>query len=404
MMKTSIKLKFRPSVKLDKEGTLYYQLIFNRRVKHLNTPYKIMLSEWDDKNGCIVFSNVDPIRNHQLESIVRCIQWDIQRLEKIVREFEDKDVVYNLDYVADVYKNNYFKHSLFVYMEELVVRYRSYGQIRTSETYLTTLNSFKRFRMNVDVVLEEINSELLLSYEYYLKVKGVSPNTISFYMHRLRAVYNRAVEQGLIEQRFPFRKVKTSIEKTTKRAIPIKYIRKLKSLNLEKSPSLAFARDMFLFSFYTRGMSFIDIAYLHKKDLRNGILTYRRKKTGQKLQIHWEMCMQQILNLHPANANSPFMLSIIENSEKDCRRQYQNALTRINRNLKKLGEKVGLEVPLTMYVARHSWATTAHNEGIPLAVICEGMGHDNEKTTQIYLASLENSVVDKANRKILKLI
>lgn len=167
MMKTSIKLKFRPSVKVDKEGTLYYQLIFNRRVKHLNTPYKIMLSEWDDKNGCIVFSNVDPIRNHQLESIVRCIQWDIQRLEKIVREFEDKDVVYNLDYVADVYKNNYFKHSLFVYMEELVVRYRSYGQIRTSETYLTTLNSFKRFRMNVDVVLEEINSELLLSYEYY---------------------------------------------------------------------------------------------------------------------------------------------------------------------------------------------------------------------------------------------
>ena len=404
MMKTSIKLKFRPSVKLDKEGSLYYQLIFNRRVKHLNTPYKIMLSEWDDKNGCIVFSNVDPIRNHQLESIVRCIQWDIQRLEKIVREFEDKDVVYNLDYVADVYKNNYFKHSLFVYMEELVVRYRSYGQIRTSETYLTTLNSFKRFRMNVDVVLEEINSELLLSYEYYLKVKGVSPNTISFYMHRLRAVYNRAVEQGLIEQRFPFRKVKTSIEKTTKRAIPIKYIRKLKSLDLEKSPSLAFARDMFLFSFYTRGMSFIDIAYLHKKDLRNGILTYRRKKTGQKLQIHWEMCMQQILNLHLANANSPFMLSIIENSEKDCRRQYQNALTRINRNLKKLGEKVGLEVPLTMYVARHSWATTAHNEGIPLAVICEGMGHDNEKTTQIYLASLENSVVDKANRKILKLI
>ena len=404
MMKTSIKLKFRPSVKLDKEGTLYYQLIFNRRVKHLNTPYKIMLSEWDDKNGCIVFSNVDPIRNHQLESIVRCIQWDIQRLEKNVREFEDKDVVYNLDYVADVYKNNYFKHSLFVYMEELVVRYRSYGQIRTSETYLTTLNSFKRFRMNVDVVLEEINSELLLSYEYYLKVKGVSPNTISFYMHRLRAVYNRAVEQGLIEQRFPFRKVKTSIEKTTKRAIPIKYIRKLKSLDLEKSPSLAFARDMFLFSFYTRGMSFIDIAYLHKKDLRNGILTYRRKKTGQKLQIHWEMCMQQILNLHPANANSPFMLSIIENSEKDCRRQYQNALTRINRNLKKLGEKVGLEVPLTMYVARHSWATTAHNEGIPLAVICEGMGHDNEKTTQIYLASLENSLVDKANRKIIKLI
>ena len=404
MIKTSIKLKFRPSAKEDKEGALYYQLIHNRRVKVLNTPYKIMVSEWDDKNGCIISLNDDILRKHQLESIVRCVRWDIQRLEKIAGEYAEKGVAYNLGHIAVAYKKMCMKHSLFVYMEELVVQYRGYGQIRTSETYLTTLNSFKRFRMNVDVVLEEINSELLLSYEYYLKVEGVSPNTISFYMHRLRAVYNRAVEQGLIEQRFPFRKVRTSIEKTEKRAISIKYIRKLKSLDLRNSPSLAFARNMFLFSFYTRGMSFIDIAYLQKKDLRNNVLIYRRKKTGQKLQIHWEKCMQEIVDLHHADDDLQFMFSIIDDPKKDYRRQYQNALTRINRNLKKLGEEIGLDVPLTMYVARHSWATTAHYEGVPLAVISEGMGHDNEKTTQIYLASIENSVVDKANRKIIKLI
>ena len=221
----------------------------------------------------------------------------------------------------------------------------------------------------------------------------------------LRAVVGRS-EQLLTLSGFffLFRKVKTSIEKTVKRAIPIKYIRKLKSLDLRNNPSLAFARDMFLFSFYTRGMSFIDIAYLQKKDLRNNVLTYRRKKTGQKLHIHWEMCMQQIVDLYHADDGIQFMFSIIDDPQKDCRRQYQNALTRINRNLKKLGEEIGLDVPLTMYVARHSWATTAHNEGIPLAVISEGMGHDNEKTTQVYLASIENSVVDKANRKIIKLI
>lgn len=404
MMKTSIKLKFRPSTKLDREGVLYYQLIHERRVKYLNTHYRIVGNEWDDKKGCIILISNDSLRKHQLESIARCVQWDIQRLEKIIREYDDNGNTYSLEHIADAFTKLCLKHSLFVYMEELVVQYRSYGQIRTSETYLTTLNSFKRFRMNVDVVLEEVNSELLLSYEYYLKVKGVSPNTISFYMHRLRAVYNRAVEQGLIEQRFPFRKVKTSIEKTAKRAIPIKYIRKLKSLDLRNYPSLAFARDMFLFSFYTRGMSFIDIAYLHKKDLRNNVLTYRRKKTGQKLHIHWEMCMQQIVDLYHADDGIQFMFSIIDDPQKDCRRQYQNALTRINRNLKKLGEEIGLDVPLTMYVARHSWATTAHNEGVPLAVISEGMGHDNEKTTQVYLASIENSVVDEANRKIIKLI
>ena len=403
-MKTSIKLKFRPSSKPEKEGILYYQLIHERCVKQIKTHYKIMIKEWDEINECVISMSDDSLRKHQLESIVRCTQWDIQRLKKIIREYDDKGLIYNLEHIADAYNKYCLKHSLFVFMEGLVAQYRRYGQIRTSETYFTTLNSFKRFRMNVDVTLEEMDSELLQSYEYYLKMRGVSPNTISFYMHRLRAVYNRAVEQGLIEQCFPFRKIRTSIEKTVKRAIPIKYIRKLKSLDLDESPSLAFARDMFLFSFYTRGMSFIDIAYLQKKDLRNGMLTYRRKKTGQKLQIHWEMCMQQIVNLYPANADLPFMLSIIENPEKDYRRQYQNALTRINRSLKKLGEEIGLEVPLTMYVARHSWATTARSEGIPLAVISEGMGHDNEKTTQVYLASLENSVVDKANRKIINLI
>jgi len=404
MMKTSIKLKFRPSAKLEKEGTLYYQLIHERRVKQINTHYKIKSNEWDELSDAIVITVDDSQRKHQVESIERCVKWDIQRLEKIVEEYEDKGLPYELTHIADAYQKICQKHSLFTFMEDVIAQYQRHGQIRTSETYLTTLNSFKRFRMDVDIMLEEINSELLLSYEYYLKMEGVSPNTISFYMHRLRAVYNRAVEQELVEQRFPFKRVKTSIEKTVKRAIPVKFIRKLKSLDLSDSPSKAFARDMFLFSFYTRGMSFIDIAYLQKKDLQHNILIYRRKKTGQKLQVHWEPCMQQIVNMYPANKDSQYLFSIIRDPQKDHRRQYQNALIRINRNLKKLGEDICLELPLTMYVARHSWATTARSEGVPISVISEGMGHDNEKTTQIYLASLESSVVDKANRKIIKLV
>ena len=267
MMKTSIKLKFRPSVKSEKEGTLYYQLIHERRVKQINTHYKIKSNEWDESNDTIITPVDDSQRKHQVESIERCVKWDIQRLEKIVEEYEDKGLPYELTHIADAYQKLCKKHSLFAFMEDVIIQYQRHGQIRTSETYLTTLNSFKRFRMDVDIMLEEINSELLLSYEYYLKMEGVSPNTISFYMHRLRAVYNRAVELELIEQRFPFKRVKTSIEKTVKRAIPVKFIRKLKSLDLSDSPSKAFARDMFLFSFYTRGMSFIDIAYLQKKDL-----------------------------------------------------------------------------------------------------------------------------------------
>ena len=223
-------------------------------------------------------------------------------------------------------------------------------------------------------------------------------------MKKLRAVYNRAVEEGLVGNQNPFKRVFTSSEKTVKRAIPIKYIRQLKELDLSHSSSKCFARDMFLFSFYTRGMSFVDIAYLQKKDLKSGMLTYRRKKTGQLLSMHWEPCMQKIAEQYTPQRPSPYLLSIIRKPNEDTRKQYHNALTLINRNLKEIGKDIGLTLPLTMYVARHSWASIARDEGIPVSVISEGMGHDSEKTTRIYLASLRTEVIDKANRKILKLL
>ena len=97
-----------------------------------------------------------------------------------MEEYEDRGLLYELTHIADAYQKLCQKHSLFAFMEDVIIQYQRHGQIRTSETYLTTLNSFKRFRMDVDVMLEEVNSELLLSYEYYLKTEGVTPNTIHF--------------------------------------------------------------------------------------------------------------------------------------------------------------------------------------------------------------------------------
>ena len=140
-----------------------------------------------------------------------------------------------------------------------------------------------------------MNQETIEAYEAYLKKNGrLSLNTISFYMRILRAVYNRAVEKELTTQRFPFRHVYTGIEKTIKRAIPQPIIRQIKEKELLTGSSVDYARDMFLFSFYTRGMSFVDMAYLKKKDLHNGILTYRRKKTGQQLSIKWEHACRRL--------------------------------------------------------------------------------------------------------------
>ena len=260
-----------------------------------------------------------------------------------------------------------------------------------------------RFRQGKDVLWKDFDADLTASYEAYLKSTGVSMNTISFYNRILRAVYNRAVEKGFTKQVFPFKNVYTGVEKTIRRGLPIT-IRNIRNLDLSHCPSLDYARDMFLFSFYTRGMSFVDMAYLKKNDLKNGILTYRRKKTGQRLCIRWERDMQDILEKYHISQESPYLLPIIHKIGKEERKQYNNALHLVNKKLKFIGSILQLSIPLTMYVARHSWATVAKSKNIPLSVISEGMGHDSENTTLIYLASLNTEIIDKANKLILDLL
>ena len=396
---TSIKVKFRPSTVEGKEGGIYFQIIHNRVVRQLNTDYKIFATEWDAEAESVIINGK---RSNILLGVRERLEWDIARLEKVIRLLETERRRYTADDVITVFHKMTKEASLFTFMHGVIAQLKQLGKIRTSETYTATLKSFMAFREDQDVPLDGITSDLMLLYEAYLKARGVRMNTTSFYMRNLRAVYNRAVEKGLTPQNNPFRHVYTGVDKTVKRAIPIKAIKALKELDLSMKPSLDFARDMFMFSFYTRGMSFVDMAYLRKTDLQNGILTYRRRKTGQELTIKWEKCMAEIVVKYPEN-QTDFLLPIIK-EEGNERRQYDNALHLVNYRLKELSTMLKLQRPLTMYVARHSWASAAKAKNVPLSVISEGMGHDSEATTQIYLASLETSVVDKANKMILGLL
>ena len=356
----SVKVKFRPSTVNGREGTLYYQVIHNRVVRQINTENKII---------------------HALSQSGTFVTDDI------VMRFHD----------------NRQELSFNAYISQQIARLKRLGKIRTSETYTAALRRFSGFMNDKEVLFDQLNADLFAEYEAYLKGRGNTPNTISFYMRILKAVYNRAVEDGLTEQRHPFKSVYTGVEKTMKRAISLNDLKRIKGLDLSLKPNLDYARDMFLFCFYTRGMSFIDMAYLKKKDLQNGILSYRRRKTGQQLFIKWEKCMQGILDKYPIN-ETEYLLPIITQRDTDYRKQYTNELHLVNHLLKKIGKQLDLPIPLTMYVGRHSWASVAKSRNVPISVISEGMGHDSENTTQIYLASLDTTVVDKANKKILDLL
>ncbi len=393
----SIKLKFRPSTQEGKEGVLYYQVIHGRIIRQLKTEMHIFPYEWNErKSGLIVPKGK---RMELLVSFKEQITRDIRRLEQIASKLEAEHNC-SADAIVKRFVESSDDACFFSFMESVIDRLRKLNKARTSETYTSTLSSFMNFRNGKDLPHDEITSDLMMEYEAWLKGRDVSMNTSSFYMRILRAVYNRAVERGLTENRTPFKHVYTGIDKTVKRALSWDNIKKIKALDLNGKPSLDLAKDIFLFSFYTRGMSFVDIAYLRKKDLQNGTLTYRRRKTGQQLFIKWEKCMQEIIDKYDTK-DSIYLLPIIKKEENE-RKQYRNALHSINDNLKKVAELAGLQTNLTLYCARHSWASIAKSKNIPISVISEGMGHDSESTTQIYLASLDNSLIDKANEMILK--
>ena len=400
----SVKVKFRPSTIGGKEGTIYYQVIHNRVVRQIYTDYKLFASEWQSHSEAVILYRVPnkQERNNHLLSISSRIRWDKDRLNKIIHTLSQSGRFVTDDIVVR-FRGGRQEQSFNDYICQQIARLKRLGKIRTSETYMAALRSFSGFMNDKAVLFDQLNADLIAEYEAYLKGRGNSPNTVSFYMRILKAVYNRAVEDGLTEQQYPFKSVYTGVEKTMKRALSLNDIRRIKGVDLSLKPSLDYACDMFLFCFYTRGMSFIDMAYLRKKDLQNGTLSYRRRKTGQQLFIKWEKCMQDILDKYPIN-ETEYLLPIITKQDEDYRKQYANKLHHVNYLLKKIGKLLDLPIPLTMYVGRHSWASIAKSRNVPVSVISEGMGHDSENTTQIYLASLDTTVVDKANKKILNLL
>lgn len=399
---TSIKLKFRPSTNSGKEGALVFQLIHERTLRRIKSNYKILNEEWDEANEQIIVPPLSSPRHVALSLVRANVEWEMQRLRKIADELEQSGREWNLEEIVQRFVPSIdTNRSVFNFIHAQILRKKQLGKIRSSETYQATLNSFMRFRKGIDLTFDMIDAELLELYEAEMLGQGLSRNSTSFYMRILRANYNLAVEKGLTPDQKPFKHVYCGKDKTVKRSISLAEIKRIKELSLSQQSALDFARDMFLFSFYTRGMSFVDMAYLKKKDLKNGYLSYRRKKTGQLLTIEWTEQMQAILDKYKSN-DTQYLLPIITQEDGTERNQYQNQMRKINRRLKDISSLAKLAVPLSLYYSRHSWATIARGKDIPLSVISEGLGHNSETTTQIYLDSIKSCEVDKANRKIMK--
>ena len=402
----TVKARFRPSTLPGREGTLYYRVTHRRVSRQVSTCHRLRPDEWEDGHVKLLPPGDDTERARHLRTVAGRLVQDLARFGEIIRRMDLSGTDYTARQVVDAFRTTAAGDAsgLRTFVRHLAPRLRKDGQERLAETYATSVRSFLRFHAPApDLPFTAIDADLMGRYETWLKRRGLALNTVSFYLRNLRAIYHRAVEAGLTEDRRPFRRVFTGVEKTAKRAVPVPVIRRIRNLSLPPGSPLEQARDLFLLSFYTRGMPFVDLAGLRKQDLRDGILAYRRRKTGQALTVRWEQPMQDIVERHPC-PDSPYLLPVLDAAGKDGRRRYLNALHMLNRQLKAIGRMVDSPIPLTSYCARHAWASIARSEHVPVGTISEAMGHTSERTTRIYLASLDTSAVDEANCKVIRAV
>lgn len=398
----TVKVKFRKSSVEGKAGTIYYQLCHKQSNRQITTRMRVLPHWWDaEKETFIAEADSNGLSARYQQQIEK----DLLCIRRILCEWDGEGRDYTLADVIDRFRTlNENGDTVLSCLTTLIDELKNDGRWGNARNLQRALNSFSDFLGGLDRPLKQVDERLVMEYEQWLRTRKVSKNSSSFYMRTLRSAYNKVISRNQMEQTFPFRNVYTGVERTRKRAVPEDIMVRLQKLDLTHSAPLAFSRDMFIFSYCTRGMAFVDIAYLKKEDVSGGILSYVRHKTGQRLTVRIEPLIEEIIERYePFVHNSPYLFPIItSNDPEEAFRQYQTALGYHNRKLKKLGKLTGENLHLSSYTARHSWATVARKHNVPLSVISAGMGHTSEKTTLIYLDSVENSLIDKANEEILE--
>lgn len=397
ILMASIKLKFRPSATEGKEGALFFQVTHRRASRTVFTGCRVMPGEWDEASSAIRITGT-PERQARL-------RWGARQMASAITEREAAMVEYTAADIVSAYRQKPPFQTWFGFIRSMARSKAAAGREGTAKTYRDALSSFAGYRGGEDMAVDSLDGDTMSRYEAWLKGRGLKRNSSSCYLRTLRTLYRKAVEAGLAADGDIFRHVFTGFAKTPKRAVTLAAVRAVRALSLSEGSGLAFARDMFMLSVYMQGMSFVDMAYLRKSDIRNGQLQYVRRKTRQTLTVSWEPPMQAIVDRYARlTEGSPFLLPVITRRDGTERRQYEKMEHSVNRSLKKLGDMAGLRIPLTTYVARHTWASAMRDMGCDLSTVSCGLGHESLRTTQIYLSAIDTADVARANRKMLRRI
>lgn len=296
------------------------------------------------------------------------------------------------------------KSSIFGWMDILISRKRQAGKDATADLYRATRNWLWKYSNGRDIPVRQVSPPVVDSFVCYLRgLNSLRANTINSYLSGFRAMYNQIIcEIGYRPRFLPFGHVVIRLEKTVKRAVRLDVLENVTKLDLLHEPDLKLAADLCAFSFMACGIPFVDLAHLTHENIEGNMLIYHRTKTRTLIRMELTQGMRFLLDKYASNG-SPYLFPILSEKKVGYER-YKALLRKYNNNLKELGRRLGITVPLTSYCARHTWATEAHRHLIPIALISQALGHTSEKTTHYYVAQLDQSELSKANAIITKTI
>lgn len=402
--KVTIRVQFRPLPADPRSGTLVYRVGMGSCSASVCSDIRLSSVYWDADTSSIVPERCPTASGRSLlQCYAHRLRQNLQRLGYIVAALAGEGRAFSPQDVCRRYRKQAETPYLLQYVEQRAAARHEARHYSTAEKYRTAARRLAAFLGQPDLPLSALTPALLRRFEQTLWDEGVSPNTSSAYLRSLAACYNAAVEELGLDSPSPFHTVFTGVARTRKRAITAPDLRRIAAADLTHCPRMALARDIFLFSFLMRGMSLVDILFLRKADFSGQVLSYTRRKTGQRIDVGIEPCMRDIVARHAAEcAGSPYLFPVLRHPDfEHAYREYRHYLSAYNYQLHRLGQRLGIAAPLTGYVARHTWATLARDKGIPTNIISAALGHHSERTTLIYLSTIDNGVIDAANRSLL---
>ncbi len=408
-MATNIKILLdKRRAKQDGSYPLVMRVIHERRSTNIPLGYSLQEKDWDEQQERLKPSS------HFVDNTTRfnnAIQKKRTRAYDLITQLYDekKLEVTSIQQLRVLITGEKKKRiTVFSFLQQIVDDLTTAGKVGNAEVYKATLRMLKTFTSKKDLYFEQVNYVFLNKFENWHYSKGARTGSLSVYMRTLRAAYNRAIKSGIVKRdHYPFTDYKIKNGQPTRKALSESDFRKLISGNLEGRYYLQRARDLFMASFFLRGMNWMDLAYLKVKNIQGDFdrVRYVRQKTGKPFSVKISDPLKKLMlkYLPEKYDQESFIFPILDYkySEEKFREIIGERRRKLNKQLKEISRVLNIE-RFTIYTARHTYATMGKRKGVPVSVIKESLGHSSESVTQVYLDSFENEVIDSYDEVIIK--